>query len=391
MVKEFHYINSYQEGVDSAKMTLRRPIDANPEKGINGDDFAREIEFLEAMGVREVVIDINSIGGNIKEGFSIFSAIKDTKMFTTTRVVGIAASMAGMISQAGDKRIIKDYGILHTHGPQPASGKSADKGMLDIMRGSLKTILMSKAEISEEKADELLSKENVFTAVEAMELGFFDEVETTRGLKPSFDVSNSMEELFTMANQFIDDNNQNNNQMKELNTLLGLENEAKEEAVFEAIKSLNEKASKVEELENSNEELKGSVETLNNQVTELTNDLTSKDGEIETLKNELNDSLALNAAELIENSIKLGKIKEESKGAWINAAKNDYKGTKSLLEGINEVVNSPELPIEGSGDADESNNWDFQEWGQNNPEGLKEMKNSHPAKYEKLLNDYLKK
>lgn len=390
MVKEFNYINSYEQGIKSAKMSLRRPIDMDRSKGINGDDFAAEIEFLESMGVEEVTIDINSIGGNIKEGFSIFSAIKDTKMFTTTKVVGIAASMAGMISQAGDRRIIKDYGILHTHGPQTPSGKSADKGMLDIMKASLKTILMSKAEISEDRANELLSKENVFTAVEAMELGFFDEVETTRGLKPSFDVSNSMEELFTMANQFIDDNNQNNKQMKELNTLLGLENEAKEEAVFEAIKSLNEKASKVEELENSNDELKSSIETLNNQVTELTNGLGSKDEEISELKNELNESLKLNAAELIENSIKLGKIKEDSKEAWINAATNDFKGTKSLLEGINEVVNSPVLPIDGGPGSDERNDWDFQQWGENDPEGLKDMQNSHPAKYQKLLDEYVK-
>ena len=100
MLKKFDYINTFQEGLKTAKMSIRKPIDKDPVKGINGDEFAKELEYLAEMGVEEVVIDINSIGGNIKEGFSIFSAIKDSPIFTTTRVVGIAASMAGIISQA---------------------------------------------------------------------------------------------------------------------------------------------------------------------------------------------------------------------------------------------------------------------------------------------------
>jgi len=388
MLKKFDYINTFQEGLKTAKMSIRKPIDKDPVKGINGDEFAKELEYLAEMGVEEVVIDINSIGGNIKEGFSIFSAIKDSPIFTTTRVVGIAASMAGIISQAGDKRVIKDFGILHTHGPQSPNGKTSEKGMLEIMKNSLKTILMSKSDISPEKAEELLSKENVFTAVEAMQYGFFDEVETTRGLRPSLDVSNSVEELFEMANQFIENKSQTLIQMKELNTLLGLENEAKEGVILEAVKGLNEKASKVDELENSNNELKNSLETLNNQITELTNGLSTKEAEISELKNELNESLALNAKELVENSIKLGKIKEDSKEAWISAATNDFKGTKSLLEGINEVVNSPVLPLDDQGD--ERKNWDFQNWSENDPEGLAELRNSHPARFEKLLNEYVK-
>ena len=81
-MKNFDYITNYLPGQKAAKLSIKRPIDKDGAKGINGDDFAKEMDFLAEVGVEEVIIEINSIGGSIKEGFSIFSAIKDAPFKT---------------------------------------------------------------------------------------------------------------------------------------------------------------------------------------------------------------------------------------------------------------------------------------------------------------------
>ena len=373
-MKNFEYITNYKKEDKAVKMSLRRPIDANPDRGINGDTFAREMEFLSSAGVEEVIIDINSKGGNIKEGFSIFQSIKDYPGKTTTRVIGIAASMAGMISQAGDERVIMDYGLFHTHGPQVPSGAKADKKLIEIMKGSLKTILKSKAGISDEESEKLLNGENLFTAVEALNLGFFDRIESS-GEAVKLDATNTIDELYILANNFLNNNNKSNN-MKEVITFLGLENEANEEQVLNSVKELKNEALKIEELTNS---LKEQTEAL---------ELAKK--EAEELENKIKDLKNLAAYELINEKVKSGLIKAESVDTWQKLAVNNLEETKELLNSLSVTVKAEEIEEEIKPEETENRKeWDFQQWSQDAPKDLEKMKNEQPEKFEELLNNYI--
>jgi ATP-dependent protease ClpP protease subunit len=372
-LKNFEYITNYKKDDKAVKMSLRRPIDANPERGINGDTFAREMEFLASAGVEEVIIDINSKGGNIKEGFSIFQSIKDYPGKTTTRVIGIAASMAGMISQAGDERVIMDYGLFHTHGPQVPSGAKADKKLIEIMKGSLKTILKSKAGITDEESEKLLNGENLFTAVEALNLGFFDRIESSaKAVK--LDANNTIDELYILANNFL--NNHKSNTMKEVITFLGLENEANEEQVLNSVKELKNEALKIEELTNS---LKEQTEAL---------EIAKK--EAEELENKVKDLKNLAAYDLINEKVKSGLIKAESVEAWQKLAVNNLDETKELLNSLSVTVKAEEIEEEIKPEETENRKeWDFQQWSQDAPKELEKMKNEQPEKFEELLNNYI--
>ena len=380
MFNHFDYINNFTPGQMAVKMSVRRPINADPVKGINGDQFAKEMEFLAANGVQEVIIDINSKGGNIKEGFSIYQSIKDYPGKTTTRVIGIAASMAGMISQAGDERVILDYGLFHTHGPQAPAGKKADAALIDIMRGSLKTILKSKADITDEKAEKLLNSENLFTAVEALNLGFFDRIESTQS-SIKLDLSNSLDEIYEMANNFI---NTKTNKMEKVVSFLGLENSANEEAVIKSLEELKNNAEKVLTLENE-------VTEKTEKVNELTESLEAQALEVTDLINQVTELKTAAAEALINEAVKSGKLQKESTAKWLEMAKNDINSTKELLSGLG---TSPKAEaIENEFIADESENrkeWDFQQWSQDAPKDLEKMKNENPSKFEELLNDYIK-
>jgi len=372
-LENFDYITNYKKDDKAVKMSLRRPIDANPDRGINGDTFAREMEFLASAGVEEVIIDINSKGGNIKEGFSIFQSIKDYPGKTTTRVIGIAASMAGMISQAGDERVIMDYGLFHTHGPQVPSGAKADKKLIEIMKGSLKTILKSKAGISDEESEKLLNGENLFTAVEALNLGFFDRIESSaKAVK--LDATNTIDELYILANNFL--NNHKSNTMKEVITFLGLENEANEEQVLNSVKELKNEALKIEELTNSLKEQTEALEVAKKEAEELEN-------KVKDLKN-------LAAYDLINEKVKSGLIKAESVEAWQKLAVNNLDETKELLNSLSVTVKAEEIEEEIKPEETENRKeWDFQQWSQDAPKELEKMKNEQPEKFEELLNNYI--
>jgi len=373
-------------GRKTAKLSIRRPINKDGVAGINGDDFAREMEFLAAEGVEEVIIDINSVGGSIKEGFSIFTAIKDAPFKTVTRVVGIAASMAGIISQAGDHRIILDYGIFHAHGPQVPKGAKVEAALLDKMLGSLKTMIATRSALPEAKISEMLGKETVLTALEATELGFFDEIERSKGITPELIVSNDLEALFEMANEYIN----NNDKMDKLNKFLELEN-ATEDELLTKVTELKEGSLKVEELTNELEANTSKIEELNNEVGAKVLELQASNDKVTELENEVKTLKAVSAEELVNSAIKEGKIKEESKELWLTQATNDIEATKSLLSGVSNSSSAEDITNEIKSDEVENRNeWDFQKWGQEDPQGLEEMKNSNPAKFETLINEYVK-
>ena len=396
-MENFRYINNYIVGKKTAKMSLNRPIGGENGQSINGADFAREMDYLAEAGVEEVVIEINSPGGNIKEGFSIFAAIKDAPFRTVTKVIGIAASMAGIISQAGDYRIIKDYALFHAHGPQVPKGKEVEADLLNKMLESLKTMIRAKTNLTDEQVNSLLGKETVLTASEALQMGLFDEIEETKGVKPELLISNNVEALYEMANNFIT----KNDEMKNLNDLLQLEN-ATEEQIIAKVTKIKAEAAKVEELKDELWVKATEIESLTNELNEV-KELWVKATEIESLTNELNEVKEVNkalklqtATDVVDNAIKAGKIKEDSRESWITQAVNDLEVTRSLLlsfAGETKAVRlTNALNTESKREEKESRkDWDFQKWSQEDPKGLEQLKADAPEEFEAMLNAYIEK
>ena len=91
--------------------------------GILGSDFEREILSLDDKGKKRIRVYINSVGGSVIDGMSIYNAIIHTKTPVDTYCVGIAASIAGVIFTAGKNRYIADYGLLMIHNPYRETGE----------------------------------------------------------------------------------------------------------------------------------------------------------------------------------------------------------------------------------------------------------------------------
>ena len=88
-----------------------------PISGIIGWDIsAKEIRAaLDTAGGEEIEVQIASPGGFIYDGLEIFNLIRNYKGAKSTRLMGMAASMASYIAMAGDRVIAEDNSIFMIH------------------------------------------------------------------------------------------------------------------------------------------------------------------------------------------------------------------------------------------------------------------------------------
>ena len=145
--------------------------------GTQAKDFRAQLDAVEG---NELVVEINSIGGDVMAGLGIYNMLrnwaKDGKT-VTTRVTGLAASIASIIALAGDKREMPKNTFAMVHQASTvAVGTSEDMrdaaDMLDKVDSSLRNIYMDRMGADEAKATEIMAKDTWLTADECMDLGF---------------------------------------------------------------------------------------------------------------------------------------------------------------------------------------------------------------------------
>lgn len=314
-------------------------FDANEGQGIDGAIFQQELLTLDGMGKKRIQVWINSPGGIVMDGYNIYNAILKSKTKVDTYCVGIAASIAAVIFQAGRNRVMCDYGALMYHN---ASGGSSKE--LNVMNESLATMIANR---SGKTVDEILSVMNQTSWINANTAlcdGFCDEIEASNEQNKKRAVSN-FGNLYQVANSIILEqfNHKKQKTMTKVTNKLGLVDSANEDAILESISAIENKAeTAISELALAKNEL---VEA-NAKVAEL---------EAAVAEAKAKEDEIVEAAKVteIENSIKAfvaeGRIKAESVDSWKETANalgiDKVKDMISELP-LNKVANK--LPIEPS-------------------------------------------
>lgn len=141
---------------------------------------------LDAVGERDLVVEINSRGGDVFDGLGIYNRLARHKGHVTTRVEVIAASMATVIAMAGDTKEMHDGSMWMIHKPSTfAAGNEDDfdtvKQALSAVKGSMIAAYAKGTGRSEDEINALLNvrEETWMTAQEAKDFGFVDEIITT--------------------------------------------------------------------------------------------------------------------------------------------------------------------------------------------------------------------
>lgn len=141
-------------------------------------------EDLQALGsVDEIIVRINSGGGDVFAANAIYSRLKDHKAKITVKIDGWAASAATIIAMAGDSIEIPANGIFMVHDPKMFTWdyyssdeliKMADE--LDVIKNSIVKAYAIKTGLDEDEIAEIMSNETWYTGSEAVEKGFCDSI-----------------------------------------------------------------------------------------------------------------------------------------------------------------------------------------------------------------------
>ena len=118
-------------------------------EGVVSRAFVKEFKYLSSVS-SEIIININSSGGSVLTGLNIVTAILDCKIPTTSRITGVAASMASIIALAADKTIILDYALYMVHNPFSLTGEAQDD-QLEAFAGMLRVIYSKRLGMDEDE------------------------------------------------------------------------------------------------------------------------------------------------------------------------------------------------------------------------------------------------
>ena len=128
----------------------------------------------------DVTVRVNSPGGDVSAGISIYNMLNEHEGNVTIKVDGLAASIASLIAMAGDKIVMLPGSMMMVHNPWTFAAGNADDmaqvvEMLEKTGESMIPIYSARTGQSEEKIKELLKAETWLTAQDAVDLGFADE------------------------------------------------------------------------------------------------------------------------------------------------------------------------------------------------------------------------
>ena len=154
-------------------------------------EFITELNNLDAS---DIDLHINSPGGDVFEGLAIYNALKFHKAKITVYIDGLAASISSVVAMAGNRILMPENAMLMIHLPSAMVwGTSNDMkkmaNALNKIKSSLVTAYRSKSGQDDEKISDLMTEESWFTAQEAIDLGFADEI-----LEP-VSIQNSLNDL----------------------------------------------------------------------------------------------------------------------------------------------------------------------------------------------------
>lgn len=148
------------------------------ESDVSSYTLARSIQDLDAD---EIIVHINSYGGEVAEGLAIHNSLKNHPAKVTTICDGFGCSAASVVFMAGDVRIMNPASLLMIHNAwSSASGnakelrKAADD--LEVISNASAETYRARVNIPEEQLTELLDNETWITPKDAVAWGFATEI-----------------------------------------------------------------------------------------------------------------------------------------------------------------------------------------------------------------------
>lgn len=153
-------------------------------EGMSGSRFKQMFDGLGLAPTDELLVRLNSPGGDVWDGMQIHNVIKSHPGKKIVQIDGAALSAASFIAMAGDTIRMAQAGILMIHNPWSlAIGDSREMrkqgDILDKHRDTIVPLYAKQTGKRPETITRLLDAETWMTPEEALAEGFIDEIGTT--------------------------------------------------------------------------------------------------------------------------------------------------------------------------------------------------------------------
>jgi len=274
------------------------------------------IDELKSIGNKEIDVHINSLGGSVFDGLAIYNALKNHSKKVTTKVEGIAASIASVIAMAGDTIEMAENSLFMIHNPFAMSGGDANElrktaTILDKIRNEIADIYASKSNHNAEHYINLMDVESWFNSNETLELGLINGITQPMKIENNYDVSKftniSSEKINKIINQtktivmaentqneVVENNNENPTNdaslIGKIKSMLGVSNEH-EEGHDESVAEETDWAKTYEEMKDRVNNLEDAVHRIEEAMGMKEEEIENKTKELEVAKEEIKNKV----------------------------------------------------------------------------------------------------
>jgi len=273
---------------------------------------------------------------------AIYNALKNHSKKVTTKVEGIAASIASVIAMAGDSIEMAENSLFMIHNPFAMAGGDANElrktaTILDKIRNEIAEIYAAKSKHDSKHYIALMDVESWFNSSETMELGLINGITESLKIENNYDVSkfgnitsDQINKIINHSNiEIMAKNSQNESNVEttdvsndasligKIKSMLGVKNEHEEgheegtpaEDADWAL-SYEELKDRVDNLENAIHDIEEKVGMAENEVENKTKELEAANAEIQNKSEEISkikagktDVSASNDPSVIDNSV----------------------------------------------------------------------------------------
>ena len=167
----------FETNTTAGTITMRGGI-GDFENHISADDF---LSALSEHAGEDVTILLDSEGGSVTDGLSIYNAIMQYSGNITVHIDAICASIATVIACAADRVVMNSNAKFMIHRAWTvAMGNSVEfrsmAEILELMDADIASAYGDKTDLPEDELLAMMEAETWMSAEQAYELGFIDEI-----------------------------------------------------------------------------------------------------------------------------------------------------------------------------------------------------------------------
>ena len=148
---------------------------------------------LKAMSdVKEIRVNINSPGGDVFEGLSIYNLLVKHPAKIKVSIDGMAASIASIIAMAGDEIEMAENALMMIHNPWAITAGDADElrklaETMDQVKDSLLKVYADRTGGEAEEISDMMNAETWLSSAEALERGFATSISENKSVSAQYD------------------------------------------------------------------------------------------------------------------------------------------------------------------------------------------------------------